>query len=230
MKQLLATIKARFSKSEKSKRSKKRRDNRRTIILILLIGGAIWVWEEVLEYHIIPKRWGTVEAGHIYRSGRLSTTLVEKMFRKYSIDVVVDLTSAIPSDEEQIAEESAVKELKIRHVRFPLGGSGTGDIRNYAGAIAAMVEARKRNQTVLVHCEAGAQRTGGVVACYQMLIEGKPIEYVYDHMQDYGWEPDDYKLVDYINANIDDLCVLLKQMGIIKDIPQPLPQLPDTYT
>ena len=208
---------------------KNRPKNRRLILIVVLAAAAIIIWEEILEYHIVPRRWGTVEAGHIYRSGRLSTTLVRPMLRKYGIDVIIDLTSEIPTDNEQMAEKAAADELGIRVLRFPLGGSGTGNIACYAGAIAAIVDARRDNKTVLVHCEAGAQRTGGVIACYRLLVETRPPDVVYKELQDYGWEPDDYKLVDYLNTNMAILADMLRKMGAIEQIPSPLPLLPDTY-
>jgi len=208
---------------------KKRRARRRLILTIFLVAAAIIVWEEVLKYHVIPKRWGSVEAGHIYRSGRLSTTLVKPMLQKYGIDVIVDLTSDIPTDKEHIAQKAAAEELGIRVARFPLGGSGTGNIICYAGAIATIVDALQNNQTVLVHCEAGSQRTGGVIACYRLLVQQRTTEDVYQELQDYGWQPDDYKLVDYLNTNMAILADMLQKMGVIEEIPSPLPLLPDTY-
>ncbi len=44
-------------------------------LMIAIIGGSIWLWEDVLEDRLIPKRWGVVEAGVIYRSGQLSPAL-----------------------------------------------------------------------------------------------------------------------------------------------------------
>ena len=149
--------------------NKERRGNRRLILVVLLVAAAIIVWEEILEYHVIPKRWGTVEAGQIYRSGRLSTTLIEPMLRRHSIDVIVDLTSEIPTDKEHIAQKAAAEELGIRVLRFPLGGSGTGNIACYAGAIAAIVDARRSDQTVLSTVKPAASAPGAssrATACW----------------------------------------------------------------
>lgn len=201
----------------------------RLLVFGLLVAGAIVLWDQVLAYHLIPKRWGVVEAGHIYRSGRLSTTLVEPMLRKYGIDLVINLTSEERERPEEIAANAAIEKLGIRSVRFALAGNGTGELDRYAGALAAMVEARRNNETVLVHCEAGSQRTGGVVACYRLLVEGKPPAFVYDELQDYGWEPEDYELIDYINANMGKLANTLRTMNVIDHVPSPLPLLPDTF-
>ena len=45
-------------------------------VIVAVIGGGIWVWEEVLEDRLIPKRFGVVVPGSIYRSGQLSPTLI----------------------------------------------------------------------------------------------------------------------------------------------------------
>ncbi len=209
--------------------AKRRRRRRRLLLaLALLAAGGIVLWDAV-KYDLIPKRWGVVEPGGVYRSGRLSTTLVEPMLSKHGIDVVVNLTAEDPADPEEIAEKAAIRKLGIRSVRFPLAGDGTGDINRYAGAIAAIVEARRNDEAVLVHCHAGAQRTGGVVACYQLLVAGKPVEIVYEELQDYDWKPRNYELVDYVNANMGELARLLKEMDVIERIPSPLPLLPETF-
>lgn len=197
---------------------------RAVAVLIAVIAAGIWLWEEKLEEHIVPKRWGTVEEGKIYRSGQLSATLVRKMLKKHNIAVIVALTSEIPGDKYQEAEKRAAAELGIELLRYPLRGDGTGDINNYARAIAAIVDARKRGKAVLVHCAAGAQRTGGVIACYRMLVEKRTPSFAYNELLRYDWhDKPDQVLLRYINGNMGELAARLKQMGVIEQIPDPLP-------
>ena len=47
-------------------------------IIVAVIGSSIWVWEEVVEDRISPKRSGVVVPGEVYRSGQLSPALVRK--------------------------------------------------------------------------------------------------------------------------------------------------------
>ena len=47
-------------------------------LIVAVVAAAIWTWEEVLEDRLIPKRFGVVVPGSIYRSGQLSPTLVQK--------------------------------------------------------------------------------------------------------------------------------------------------------
>ena len=60
-------------------------------VIAAIIGGGIWLWEVVLEYKFIPKRFGVVEAGAIYRSGQLSPEMIGKTLRKHAIEIVVSL-------------------------------------------------------------------------------------------------------------------------------------------
>ena len=195
-------------------------------LTLLLIAGSVWLWEEVLEDRVIPKRFGVVEPGQIYRSGRLHRSLVEKTLRKYNIAKIVDLTGGVPKDQDQQAEVLATQVLGIERVELFLKGNGTGDIRRYAEAIAFIHDAVRQNKPVLVHCSAGAQRTGGVIAAYRMLVQKKPPTEVHDEMTKYRWKPKkDHELLQYLNDNMSSLAGMLVEKGVLDRVPEPLPKL-----
>lgn len=196
------------------------------ILAAVVLAGAIWAWEEVVEDRVIPKRWGVVEEGLIYRSGQLSAALVKRVLAEHGIEVIVDLTAEVPDDRDQQAERRAADELGIEVKRFPLRGDGTGDITQYAGAVAAMVQARREGRPVLVHCAAGTQRTGAATAFYRLLVQGKGPSFVVDEMIRYDWDPKrDTILLDYINEHISELAAMLKDKGVIEEIREPPPRL-----
>ena len=193
---------------------------------LLILGCSVWLWEDLLEDQIIPKNWGCVEAGRIYRSGQLSAALVERTLKKHNIEVIVSLNGEKPLDRDCLAEREACQALGIDLMRFPLGGDGTGDIKHYADAIEAMVQAKRANRAVLVHCTAGAQRTGGVVACYRLLVSGDPNETVLQEVAHYGWRPEkNPKLLPVVNGNMAELAALLKEKRVLEEVPDPLPAL-----
>jgi len=197
------------------------------VILIygLIIGGGIWLWEEAIKDRIIPKRFGVVREGLIYRSGRISASLIEKTLVKYNVRVIIDLTSDAPDNADQQAEKRAAAKLNIDRLVFPLRGNGTGNIDNYTNAVAAIVQANRENKAVLVHCAAGAQRTGGVIATYRLLVHNKDPAFVLKELKRYGWSVKDIELLKYLNSNMEELAKSLQQMKVIDQIPFPLPQL-----
>lgn len=194
-------------------------------VIVAVIGGGIWLWEDVLEDRLIPKRFGVVVPGSIYRSGQLSPTLIRKTLARHEIDLVVHLGVHDPLNKAHVAEQAAVESLGIERRLFPLRGDGTGDIDNYAQAIAAIVEARDAGQRVLVHCAAGSYRTGGVIASYRMLLEGMPPDEAWAEMEQYSWNSDIPILPEYLNSHMAQLTEKLVQLGVIERVPEPLPVL-----
>ena len=195
------------------------------VVIVAVAAGGVWGWKAVLERHFIAKRFGIVEQGSIYRSGQISAPLIKKTLLNYNIRVIVDLTGEDPNDIDQQAEKKAAAELGIEVKRYPLRGNGTGDVNNYARAVIAIADAGKRNLPVLVHCAAGAQRTGGVIAAYRLLVQKKDPAFITSEMKRYGWSPkDNPALLPYLNENMADLAIMLKQAGVIDDFSQPLPE------
>lgn len=196
-------------------------------VIVVAAAGGVWGWKAVLERHFVAKRFGIVEQGRIYRSGQISAPLIKKTLLNYNIRAIVDLTGEDHNDTDQQAEKKAAAELGIGIKRYPLRGNGTGDVNNYAGAIIAIADAEKRNLPVLVHCAAGAQRTGGVIAAYRLLVQKKDPAFITSEMKRYGWDPkDNPALLPYLNENMAALATILKQAGVIDGFSQPLPSLP----
>src|SRR5262249_46316236 len=146
-------------------------------------------WEKVVRDRIIPKKWGVVVPGKVYRSGQISKELIESVLTKNGIRAIINLQSADPDDANQEAERSVATAHGIAQYRFPLGGDGTGQIGNYADAIANLTRLEAEGTPVLVHCAAGAQRTGGVVAAYRVLVRQESPQLAYAEMRSYAWKP-----------------------------------------
>jgi protein tyrosine phosphatase (PTP) superfamily phosphohydrolase (DUF442 family) len=210
--------------------SNTKRQSKRLAAVILgmcLLGGAVWFWDGVAQDRLIPKRWAAVEGHRIYRSGQLSAFLVKRTLARHGIKVIVALTGDDPQDKDQAAEVKAAAELGIELLRFPLSGDGTGDVNNYAGAVAAVIQAERQGKPVLVHCAAGAQRTGGTIAFYQLLVDKKPPAAVIQELKQHGWNPKrNPKLLPYINENLARIATILRARGLLDEVPDPLPILP----
>lgn len=174
----------------------------------------------------VPKRWGVVEPGKIYRSGQISARLIKPLLEEHHIQRVVDLTLDIPGDRYHEAELAAIAELGIERELFPLLADGTGDVKTYAAAVAAVAAAERAGTPVLVHCVAGTQRTGGVVATYRLLVQKKDPAEVFAEMRTYKYDPHySPKLLSYLNAHLGELADELVRLGTIERMPEPLPVL-----
>jgi protein-tyrosine phosphatase len=193
----------------------------------IVIGLAIWAWFGFIKYHFVPKNFGVVEQGRIYRSGQISAPLIKKILTEYNIRVIINLTSMGPNNPDKLAEEKAAAKLNIKVLRFPMSGNGTGDINDYATAVASIVNAEKQNLPVLVHCVAGAARTGGVIATYRLLVEKKDPNIVEDEMEKYRYAVDKKPTLRlFLNNNMAEFAMRLERAGVIDQIPAMIPQIP----
>jgi protein tyrosine/serine phosphatase len=193
----------------------------------LIIGLVVWGWFGFAKDRVIPKKFGVVVPEHIYRSGQISSSLIRKILEKYNIRVIIDLTPFDSKNRDKLAEKKAADELKVKILRFPMNGNGTGDINDYASAVISIVDAEKNDLPVLVHCVAGSARTGGVIATYRLLVQKTPPNIVEDELEKYGCHIDEKPVMRaFLNDNMAELAVLLRKAGVIDEIPSPLPQLP----
>lgn len=182
------------------------------ITIFVMIGASVLVWEEFLEDRLVAKRWGVVEPGKIYRSGQISNHLIEPMLRENKIQKVIALNGSDLKKLYLKTEVETARKLKIDHQVLHLIGDGTGNVEDYAEAVAEIMRCEKAGKPVLVHCAAGAQRTGGVVAAYRMLVQKKTPDEAYQELLQYDWKPHkDQALIDYLNQNLAALSKLLEQ-------------------
>jgi protein tyrosine/serine phosphatase len=195
--------------------------------LVVLVAAGIWVWSDVLRDRLIPKRWGEVEKGGLYRSGQLHRALIKETLDEFDIDLIVSLLGEEPGNTDQKAERAAAGELGIELVEHPLDGSGKGDVREYIGALEDVLQARREGRTVLVHCGAGTYRTGVLVGWYRLLVEGASPEAVRAEMLSYDVDTDDIDgLADYMNDHVAEVAEALRQRGLLDAVREPLPRLP----
>lgn len=192
--------------------------------MVAALGVGAWSWE--LRDRFVPKRFGVVVPGEIYRSGQISRGLIAGVIDRYHIGTIVDLNGFEPGDKDQQAEVAVAESKRVRHFRFPLRGNATGQIERYADALQVMVHSQQAGVPVLVHCYAGTQRTGACIAFYRLLVRGERSESVYQELVRYGWySASDQVLVDYVNSHMRSLAELLVQRHVLDRVPEELPIL-----
>lgn len=189
-------------------------------------GIGVGLWFFVVRDRIVPKRFGVVVAGEIYRSGQISRYLIADVIDRYQIGTIVDLNGFDPHDADQQAEATVSRLKGVRHCCFPLRGNGTGQITHYADAIETIVGSQRNRIPVLVHCYAGTQRTGTCVSFYRLLILKDRPESVYEELGRYGWDAGSNQvLIEYVNSHLRELAALLVQRHVLDRVPDAVPSL-----
>jgi protein tyrosine phosphatase (PTP) superfamily phosphohydrolase (DUF442 family) len=162
---------------------------RRLIGALFVVIALSYGWNAAVKNRFYVINFGVVEPGALYRSNQLPKNAIRKVLKDNHIELIVNLCPPNPKDVNVAEEEKAAAELGIDRQSFPLRGDGRGDPNMYVKAVQAIVAARKAGKPVLVHCAAGAQRTSGVIACYQVIIEGKSEDEAFREAQHYLYDP-----------------------------------------
>ena len=215
-----------------------RRHVRLTIHLAIAIGVAIGGWvifNKNFARHFWVKNWGEVVEGQVYRSGLPQVRLIRNAMTDNNIGLLINLQGRDPKCPRQMAQETTAIELGIDELRFPRAGNGTPGKKNkgpreraevYASAIAAITEGLAQNKVVWIQCGSGTHRTGGITACYRMLVQGKPADEAYKELRSYGWKPWKHRpLTDFVNSHMQLIAEGLVARGVIDGVPSPLPHL-----
>ncbi len=145
--------------------------------LLVALAGA-WFWRYAVRDHVIPKRFGEVAAGKVYRSGKLTPAALKGVAEEHGIRTIVDLGAyELGSAEDRRAQRTA-EALGLTRYRLDLIGDATGNPNYYVQALELMTDPAR--QPVLVHCGAGTERTGCAVLLYRHIVEGEPIGRPYE--------------------------------------------------
>lgn len=149
------------------------------LLIVAALGGL--AWDKSRE---LPRRFGVVEEGRLYRSGRVTPEQLQTLHEKYGVRTVLSLLN--PDVPESQKEREAAQKLGMRWINIPLTGDGasTPEDRGHIRSILA----DERNGPLLVHCAAGANRTGLAVGMYRLYHDGWSLDQVRREMLDYGFE------------------------------------------
>jgi protein tyrosine/serine phosphatase len=152
------------------------------IAAVALGGSAVaLLWHQQCR---LPKRFGVVVEGQLYRSGEVTPRELEHAARRYGVRTVLSLLD--PDAPESVAEREAAARLGLRWVNVPLPGSGASRPEERAEIRQVLFDPEVA--PVLVHCAAGANRTGLAVGLYRIHRQGWTVARVLAEMRQYGFE------------------------------------------
>lgn len=139
------------------------------------------------RHHVFPKRFLTVVPGQIYRSGEMEEGPFLRVMSKHQIRTILTLLNYEPDDPEQVFEQQVAAERGIKLVRISMPGDGIAQFDQLD--VAADVLADNSNYPVLIHCAAGVNRTGAVIAAWRMKHCGWSFEDSIAEAERCGWSP-----------------------------------------
>ncbi len=192
-------------------------------VWVAIAAGVLFIalliaWNNGLKTLFVPKKWGVVEPGKLFRSGQISQRQIRTTLAKNHIGLIVDMS--IEDTPDTRAERAAVKELNIQRVALPLRGNGVGNPDFYVTALSMIVEAERKHCPVLVHCQAGTERTGGVIAAYRILVNGMSEKEAFAEARSYGHDDrENPHLVPFVEEHLKEWRTALAEHHLID--PQP---------
>ncbi|MCS4093578.1 dual specificity protein phosphatase family protein [Rhizobium sp. BK176] len=115
----------------------------------------------------------TVVEGEFYRSAQPSPQQLEAYVRDYGIKTVINLRARGDKGSWYAAEVGTTERLGVTHVDFPMSASKVLTLDRADELMKLMASLPK---PILVHCQAGADRTGLASAIYSTRIAGRDEE------------------------------------------------------
>lgn len=132
-----------------------------TVSLGLLIG-----YLGILQ---ISGNFHEVSAGTVYRAAQMDGQALARWKREYGIASVLNLRGENTGADWYETERAVADRLGIAHIDFRMSASRQLDGEQVQRLIAVMKDAPK---PMLIHCQAGADRTGLAAALYVAGIDG----------------------------------------------------------
>jgi uncharacterized protein (TIGR01244 family) len=134
---------------------------------IIAAGAGSWA-----GYLRLTGNFHPIENGVIYRSGQLSGPQFANRIKENGIRTIINLRGDNTGQPWYDAEMEASKAARVQHVDFPLSAG-----RELTDAQVTRLTALLRDspRPILIHCEAGADRSGVASALYLLLVARRPV-------------------------------------------------------
>lgn len=125
-------------------------------IAVLATGGYLYAIQLLGNFH-------EVLAGQLYRSNQPSVEELVRYTKENGIRTVINLRGTNESQAWYQDEIKTSRELGLNHIDFGMSASQELDMNQVNQLVAIMRDAPK---PILIHCKAGADRTGLATALY----------------------------------------------------------------
>lgn len=111
----------------------------------------------------------------IYRSAQLKPKILKKLIKDKEIDAILNLRGKSNS-KIYIRESKIASKLGLEYYSYGFSVYRPPSKKRFLKIIEVLENAKKENQTLLIHCRAGADRTGLITAIAQIILYGYGVD------------------------------------------------------
>lgn len=115
----------------------------------------------------LPPNFHTLDPGMAYRSGQFNGDQLVAAVELYGIRTVINLRGANPGEPWYDEEIEVSEALGVTHVDHRMSAQSLPSPEVLAAVVDTLQTAE---YPILIHCQAGADRTGAISAIYRMLM------------------------------------------------------------
>jgi protein tyrosine/serine phosphatase len=146
----------------------------------IIAGARLWYLEEQGNFHPITP-------GEAYRSAQMDPDELEYDIRKFAIRSVINLNGKDVGEPLYEAENASCREMGVRHYDLGLSAGKKPSSHEIEKLLKLF---RNAPRPVLIHCRAGADRSGLAAALWKVVIDGEPKSVARDQLSiRYGHMP-----------------------------------------
>jgi protein tyrosine/serine phosphatase len=173
------------------------------VLAVITVSGVVFATTDrvlnATRMERLPKNFSVVRAGVLCRSGQLRPEHLCQVVREAGVRTVVCLNPTDRPDERELCQR-----LGVNYHSFTMPGSGLGSADGFHAFLRIVGD--PANRPVMVHCAAGAYRTGVAGAAYRVHFEGWTIEDAFREMRYSGCLIDgDIPLQTHVRKVIDSI-------------------------
>jgi protein tyrosine/serine phosphatase len=137
-----------------------------TFVVVLLVVGYAFYTVENNNFHVVAP-------GRAYRAAQMTEGELARCIQKYRIKSILNLRGENHSTSWYQSEVAVAGRMKVIHYDDHLASGDELTVKQMTDLIVLL---RRAPKPILIHCEAGADRTGLVSALYCLGLEGKSAE------------------------------------------------------
>ncbi len=146
------------------------------VIVLGLSGFGFYLLKNRKNIHVVN---GYENQPEIYRSAQLKIKDLEKLVKSKDIDMVLNLRGE-SADEWYLQEKALLEKLGIEYYSYGFSVYRTPDKERFLDILDVLNKVKNENKKLLIHCKAGADRTGLISSIAQIVL--------YDYEREDAWE------------------------------------------